>query len=1007
MSTATNPVGFTLDNVAPVGASGMLIKGVGDINVTVAANVEYGQAGSTYDETASFECLGIMSWEVVAFDGTTRKYLITGQTDLAFADPIVLGTDTSGVLPLGQGGTGLTAADNAALLTGIGGLPTAGGTMTGAIAMGGQKSHQCRTDRRGDLRFPRGLDLQCVVHPPGDRQRFDPDFRVRGHDHRDRAHREHARTEREPGIRCALDRHGWCRDHRRPGRNPCHGPRRVFRHRSRQEQRWHPRRRRCPGGAHLVNFMAILAGALTSAEGVAILGTPTALWDASTTNTLHIYSYTLDPAATGLVVIAYADSGQTFTLCEWDPIGTPAVAMTALTARSNGNTRCQMFYLLGPIPGTGAGTVRLSASLADAMGIVPISIKGWNGTAPIETGQAAGSGSPPGLTLASVVPGSLVIHGLCAGTFDATMSFTGVGEVALVNVSQSNLRMGASQLVSAAGGSVVVGSTLSTGRYADVAAAFPPASAPNIYYVDASATGNDSANGLSPSTPWKTIAKVNSSTFQPGDTILFAGGQTFTGGLAFTATSWNRTAAATNPITIGSYGTGRATISSGTTYGFISENLGGFHLRDLIFTGASGAVHGVMIWNSETGNGKIQYVRVTNLLIQSYDGHGFLLYGGFATGTAGFNDVIVDGVVATGNTGRGSNVGTAGIAALGRYGFNLDTANPTHTNVTFRNCVSHGNTGRTGAANWTGSGIIAAGVRTCLIEYCVAYNNGVNSNSPAGPCGIMAFDSDLVTIQYCEAYDNKTGNNVDGGGFDLDGGMSNSVIQYCYAHSNAGAGLMLYAYTDANVSSTSWTTNTIRYCISQNDAVGRTGWASGGLLIAKFDATMTNARVYNNTVYSNSTGAAVCYVGLGGTTGTMSGTVANNIFYSSNNARLVDAESYNPTGVTFQKNDYYGPGGVRFRWNGVSTTSRTAWGRDATGLDVNPQLFSAGSGGTLNGYVIGQPAAYQLQIGSPMIGAGLNMSTTFSIDPGTKDFYGTTIPVGGTFEIGAYEGPGV
>ena len=91
------------------------------------------------------------------------------------------------------------------------------------------------------------------------------------------------------------------------------------------------------------------------------------------------------------------------------------------------------------------------------------------------------------------------------------------------------------------------------------------------------------------------------------------------------------------------------------------------------------------------------------------------------------------------------------------------------------------------------------------------------------------------------------------------------------------------------MSATSWTNNTIRYCISQNDAVGRTGWASGGLIIAKFNATMTNARVYNNTIYSNSTGAAVCYVGPQGT-GTMSGTVANNIFYSSNNARLVDAE---------------------------------------------------------------------------------------------------------------------
>jgi hypothetical protein len=35
------------------------------------------------------------------------------------------------------------------------------------------------------------------------------------------------------------------------------------------------------------------------------------------------------------------------------------------------------------------------------------------------------------------------------------------------------------------------------------------------YYVDAT-NGNDANSGLSPSTPWKTIAKVNASRFNPG-----------------------------------------------------------------------------------------------------------------------------------------------------------------------------------------------------------------------------------------------------------------------------------------------------------------------------------------------------------------------------------------------------------------------------------------------------------------------------------------------------------
>jgi len=39
------------------------------------------------------------------------------------------------------------------------------------------------------------------------------------------------------------------------------------------------------------------------------------------------------------------------------------------------------------------------------------------------------------------------------------------------------------------------------------------------YYVDAT-NGNDANNGLSEATPWKTIAKVNPSTFYPRDQIL-------------------------------------------------------------------------------------------------------------------------------------------------------------------------------------------------------------------------------------------------------------------------------------------------------------------------------------------------------------------------------------------------------------------------------------------------------------------------------------------------------
>ena len=48
------------------------------------------------------------------------------------------------------------------------------------------------------------------------------------------------------------------------------------------------------------------------------------------------------------------------------------------------------------------------------------------------------------------------------------------------------------------------------------------------YYVAAgAASASDSNAGTSPSAPWKTLAKVNASTFNPGDSILLRRGDTW------------------------------------------------------------------------------------------------------------------------------------------------------------------------------------------------------------------------------------------------------------------------------------------------------------------------------------------------------------------------------------------------------------------------------------------------------------------------------------------------
>lgn len=80
------------------------------------------------------------------------------------------------------------------------------------------------------------------------------------------------------------------------------------------------------------------------------------------------------------------------------------------------------------------------------------------------------------------------------------------------------------------------------------------------FYV--SSSGNDAANGLSESTPWKSISKVNSafSSLQPGDKILFKRGDTFYGTLTITASG-----VAGNPVIIGAYGSGSNPVITGLT----------------------------------------------------------------------------------------------------------------------------------------------------------------------------------------------------------------------------------------------------------------------------------------------------------------------------------------------------------------------------------------------------------------------------------------------------------
>jgi hypothetical protein len=519
------------------------------------------------------------------------------------------------------------------------------------------------------------------------------------------------------------------------------------------------------------------------------------------------------------------------------------------------------------------------------------------------------------------------------------------------------------------------------------------------YYV--SATGLDTNAGTL-SMPWKTINKVNSRAFAAGDRIFFEGGKTFSGKIYLDAGDLGTAA---NPIVIGSYGTGRAIIAGGADSAFYAYNVAGIQIHNLQFTGSGASTStkgGVVFYADLAGGVKLDKIHIDNVEVSGF-AEGISI--GSWNGTTGYRDVRVTNSLLHDNAKSG----------LGTYAFTNVT--DAHQNVYVGRVKAYNQTGLAGNSNPTGNGIVLGGVDGGTIERCVAWNNGALNTNSAGPVGIWAYNANNIVIQYNEAYGNRTNaaaGGGDGGGFDLDGGVTNSVLQYNYAHDNDGAGYLFAQYNGAPT----FANNTIRYNISQND--GRKAGYDGGINVWGYSSTykVTNSHIYNNTVFMSPAAGGGTLKGIylfGSYTGV---TVRNNILVTTGGVRLVQADG-SPTTASalFQGNDYWPSGGAfLIRWGSASYSTLAAFRTGAsgqesragspTGFNVDPKLTSPGGGGTLgNADDLATLTAYQLQSTSPMIDAALDLSSLFGINPGTKDYYGNTIPTTGGYDVGAHERP--
>ncbi|MGZ5506633.1 MAG: right-handed parallel beta-helix repeat-containing protein [Limisphaerales bacterium] len=501
------------------------------------------------------------------------------------------------------------------------------------------------------------------------------------------------------------------------------------------------------------------------------------------------------------------------------------------------------------------------------------------------------------------------------------------------------------------------------------------------YYV--ASTGNDKNAGTSSSAPWKTLTKVNGTSFAAGDVILFAGGQSFSGSLNFDASDKGTVA---NPITVSSYGTGRATINAGSGAGFYAYNCSGLSVSNLNFVGSGSTVNtrdGVSFYADLNNNAVLPGVTISQVEVSGFGGFGISI-GAWNGGTCYSNVAIV------GCSSHDNLKGGISLYAQASYA---------HTNVYVGYCQAYNNFGDPAATGNTGNGIVLGDVSGGLVEYCVAHDNGKNNLVQGeGPVGIWTYDAQFVTLQFNESHHNHTSGGHDGGGLDLDIDTKNSIIQYNYSHDNDGAGYLLCC--DGNNSG-----NVIRYNISQND--GRKNGYGG---IHTYGA-ITNASIFNNTVYMANTSPTPVALLLA--TGVVNSRIHNNILQTSGGAQLAWISS-GQSGLVLQGNDYWpGNGAFAIVDSGKTYSGFTSWqtatgreklGSTNVGFNVDPKLVNPGGALVLNdATLLTSVAAYKLQTNSPMLDAALNLPKLVGINVGKQDFYGVPIAQGTGFDVGAAE----
>ncbi len=496
---------------------------------------------------------------------------------------------------------------------------------------------------------------------------------------------------------------------------------------------------------------------------------------------------------------------------------------------------------------------------------------------------------------------------------------------------------------------------------------------PATFYVD-SENGDDSTDGMTPETAWKTLTKVNETQLIGGDRILLKAGSVFED----QALSIKSGGTAENPIIIDMYdgdvvgaeagerphikGNGKNSFEyqgNQISYGLHIKNASHVQVNNVEISNQGDTRKlSVGLCVEAAGCGVMQEVHINNVYIHDVNGtyeektlpNGGLYYvvSDHSNNTR-FDDIqvvnnIVKRVSRTGiSVGMTSSTdlwdGHGGIIpqeVLDAYG---------HTNVLIRNNY---------VEEAGGDAIVPMFSIKPVIEYNIS--NGASQNTKHTSmynAGIWPWRCEDAVFQYNECY--GTILNGDGQAYDCDWSRG-TIYQYNYSHDNEG-GFILICQSEVLDS-------IVRYNISQNDQ-----------RCLFLTSNTHNADVYNNTFYIGEGLDTEVVEDVGGVA-----TLKNNIFYNLGTSTTTTWGR----NFSYENNLYYG-------YDSTPEDSRK--------IIADPMFADPGTGGTgvLGDSAIDTLGGYRLQEDSPAIDAGLEIENN-----GGRDYFGTPLADGKT-DIGAAE----